>query len=176
MRICSLFITASFGLATASPGALAGCNSLLQQTTPADRYVTQSNATVVDTETGLMWKRCAQGFVWEGTTCTEDPATAASYSWSDALASGASHQFAGHGDWRLPNKIELASIVEYSCFEPAINSAIFPSTPVNSFWTNTPNYFNISFAWAVNFAQGEHTTTRRSNMFGVRLVRDFKTE
>lgn len=172
MKLCSLAL-AGIGLVATGHAALADCDPELQAATGADRFVTQSDATVVDTATGLMWKRCAQGFDWNGSTCAKSSEVPASYSWEEALLKHAEHSFAQHSDWRLPNKIELASIIDYSCFEPAIDTVIFPSTPVNGFWSNTPNAFNVSFAWAINFSQGEHTTTRKTNTFGVRLVRDF---
>lgn len=172
MKFYSIAI-ACVGLATAGHAAFADCNPELQAATQADRFVTQGDATVVDTATGLMWKRCAQGFDWNGSTCAQSSEIPASYSWEEALVNHAEHSFAQHGDWRLPNKTELASIVDYSCFDPAINTTVFPGTPVNGFWSNTPNAFNISFAWAINFSQGEHTTTRKTNAFAVRLVRDF---
>lgn len=157
---------------TASASVFAQCNSQIQATAPASRFVIHDDATVTDTTTGLMWKRCTEGYQWENSVCAEDAQVANSYTWSEALTSTAGHEFAGFNDWRMPNKIELASIVEYNCFEPAINGSVFPGTPVESFWSNTPNYFNIRFAWAINFAQGEHTTTARTNPFAVRLVRD----
>lgn len=161
------------GLTAASINATGECDSTIQANTPTERFVIQADSMIIDTATGLMWKRCAEGFQWDGASCQQDSATAAEYSWQDALAHGADHQFANYDDWRLPNKLELASIVEYSCFEPAINVDVFPNTPINSFWSNTPNNFNVSFAWAINFELGEHTTTSRANLFGVRLVRDF---
>ena len=157
---------------TASASAFAQCNSAIQATSPATQFVIHDNATVTDTTTGLQWKRCAEGYRWDNNTCAEDAQVTKTYSWSEALTSTAKHEFAGFNDWRMPNKIELASIVEYSCYEPAINGSVFPGTPADGFWSNTPNYFNLSFAWAIHFAHGEHTTTRKTNPFFVRLVRD----
>lgn len=172
MKLFPLILT-SVSFAGISLNALSECDAQLQASTPSDRFVVQSNATVVDTQTGLMWKRCAQGFEWDGSICAEEPGTPTRFTWEEALVSHETHEFANYDDWRLPNKIELASIVEYSCFEPAINSTLFPGTASDSFWSNTPNAFNISFAWAINFSLGEHTTTRRTNPYGVRLVRDY---
>lgn len=157
----------------ASNFVLAECNTHVLATTPAERFVI-GEGTVTDTTTGLMWKRCAEGFQWNGETCDEDSATPQGYSWSEALAVPSEQTFAGFSDWRLPNKIELASIVEYQCFEPAIDEAIFPGTPVNRFWSNSPNNFNISFVWTINFARGEHTNARKDEALAIRLVRDLK--
>lgn len=167
----SLIAALSFA---ASASVFAQCNSQVQTTAPDTRFVVHNNATVTDTTTGLQWKRCAEGYRWENNTCSEDAQATKTYSWGEALTSTTNQEFAGFDDWRMPNKIELASIVEYSCFEPAINSSVFPGTPASGFWSNTPNHFNIRFAWAINFAQGEHTTTAKTNLFALRMVRDVK--
>lgn len=171
MKIRIALFTAAL-LSVAPSYSYAECKDNLVSSTPAVRFVHQDQGTVVDTASGLVWMRCAQGFDWDGTTClaTED---SKEFTWTEALQLAENYQFAGETDWRLPNKNELASIVERRCFAPAIEATVFPNTPVNSFWSNTPNYFNVSFAWAVNFDLGEHTTTRRSNLLAVRLVRDF---
>ena len=42
----------------------------------------------------------------------------------------------GRNDWRVPNRNELASIVESRCHSPAINGEVFPATPLEWFWTS----------------------------------------
>lgn len=172
MNAYSSFIL-GLSLTAASISATGECDLTIQASTPTERFVIQTDSTVIDTATGLMWKRCAEGAQWNGTTCEQHSEVPTEYSWQDALTQAVDHQFASYEDWRLPNKLELASIVEYSCFEPAINADVFPNTSATSFWSNTPNNFNVSFAWAINFMRGEHTTTGRTHLFGVRLVRDF---
>jgi hypothetical protein len=152
--------------------AQAECNTLLRTTFDAASVITEPNHLVVDTKTGLMWMRCPLGYTWDTNTCTRDEKKTAEFTWPDAVAAAGNHtSFAGYQDWRLPNRKELASIVEGACFDPAINLSIFPSTEAKGYWSSTPNNFNPDFAWAVNFINGDHVSTSRTNLFGVRLVR-----
>jgi hypothetical protein len=94
------------------------------------------------------------------------------FSWEQALVQAAKlKNFAGFSDWRIPNKNELGSIVDYACAQPALDVNVFPDTQAIGYWTNSPNGFNPERAWAINFAHGEHTTPTRDALLGVRLVR-----
>jgi hypothetical protein len=152
-------------------------------TTPTANFTIHDNGTVTDTTTGLMWMRCSLKQTWDGNTCTGD---ADSYSWQEALQvaqdinSGSSNAdndnaagFAGHTDWRLPNKNELASIVEDSCPSMAINAALFP--PTNTiykwFWSSSPHAGYSINAWAVHFEKGRVVWVARDSSRMVRLVR-----
>lgn len=52
------------------------CNSNIPESTPTSRFTDNGNGTVTDTKTGIMWKRCAEGQIWTGSTCS---GTAAGY-------------------------------------------------------------------------------------------------
>ena len=106
---------------------------------PNSRYSVHNNGTVTDNTTGLMWKACSQGQVWDNNNtndnllddnCTDTPNT---YNWQNALAQGANETFAGFSNWRLPNIKELRSITAYNRYNPSINETIFPSTPASFF-------------------------------------------
>ncbi|MCX5896253.1 MAG: DUF1566 domain-containing protein, partial [Proteobacteria bacterium] len=70
-------------------------------------FVDNNDGTVTDTDTGLMWQK--------GTA----PGT---YVWQQALSYCQKLTLAGHNDWRLPNRNELQSLVDYSRFDPSINT------------------------------------------------------
>jgi hypothetical protein len=115
---------------------------------------------VIDNVTKLWWQQpidmptstCASG-------CTQAQATAYC----------ASLSLAGHTDWRLPTRIELVSIVDYTVWDPAINAAAFPGTPIAYFWTASP-YVPIGVpSWCVNFQDG--TTDYCFTTSRVRCVR-----
>lgn len=153
----------------------AECNSLLRKSFDQSRVVAHDDGTVVDLRTGLMWQRCALGYRWQSGSCTRDAAAAAEFTWEDALVAAAANKtFAGHRDWRLPNKNELGSLVERACFSPAIDETLFPVTEAKGYWTHSPNNFNEFSAWAVNFADGDHMSTSRINLLAARLVRSLK--
>lgn len=147
-------------------------NPAVPATTPTADFIVHDDGTVTHRPTGLMWMRCTLGQVWAETACT---GRSGLYTWQDAL--NAAHDFnsgggyAGHADWRLPNKNELASIVEYRCSNPAINATVFPGTPPDWFWSSSPRAFHGSGAYDVNFAHGHVSTPDKGNDARVRLVR-----
>lgn len=135
---------------------------------PVSRY-SANGAEVTDTQTGLVWKRCAEGMNWNGTTCM---GAAALFTHEGALQTAVQ---AG-SSWRLPNVKELSSIVDKNITtSPAVDSNAFPATPPNLFWTSTPFAANTSYAWIVDFSVGTVAGNPRSNSpypTYVRLVRD----
>lgn len=156
--------------------AMAACLENLQSDTPSARFSTQNEGTLIDRKTGLMWKRCAEGYRWQDNTCVISEEKY-EFTWQEALERSAQmDEYAGHSGWRLPNKNELNSIVERACFEPSINPDLFPNTQAITFWTNTPNTFNASFAWALEFRHGAHITIGKNKLFGVRLVREYSAD
>ncbi|MBE3653997.1 DUF1566 domain-containing protein [Vibrio navarrensis] len=54
----------------------------------------------------------------------------------------------------MPNKNELASIVEYRCYQPAINNQQFPNTS-GWYWSSSPDADNSGYVWFVNFVSGD---------------------
>ena len=63
-------------------------------------------------------------------------------------------ELAGSG-WRMPQMHELASLVDYSRFNPAIDTDAFPDTKPNWYWTGTVDASSPSdYAWGVNFLDG----------------------
>jgi hypothetical protein len=158
--------------------ASAECN-----TDNAQRYVAHGDGTVTDKLTGLMWQFCADGL--SGTQCATGTATVYN-SFGAALrravqvnadAAGAGR---GHNDWRVPNRNELASLVQTACSAPAINRVAFPGTPatasetVGTFWSSTPAQLTglTDQAWKVNFIDGQVLFASSTNSAGhLRLVR-----
>ncbi|MCR6652944.1 MAG: DUF1566 domain-containing protein [Cellvibrionaceae bacterium] len=170
---CQL-VVASLLTATAL-GAAAECNPTLRNTFDASAVTAESNGVLVDSKTGLMWMRCALGYQWQSGNCVRDESQTAEFTWPDALKAAAEAKaFAGYQDWRLPNRKELASIVEAACHDPAINLTLFPATEAKGYWSSSPNNFAEVLAWGINFTNGDHISTSRTNLFGVRLVREVK--
>lgn len=145
-------------------------NSAIKATTPSRDFTDNGDGTVTHQITGLIWQRCSLGQSWDGTHCTGE---ASVFTWAGALAAAAQNTFSGLSDWRLPNKNELASIVEYRCTGPAINSQQFPNTPSRWSWSSSPNARYSDASWGIGFRHGDvdygHKTFSRGN---VRLVRD----
>ncbi|MDF1614645.1 DUF1566 domain-containing protein [Desulfurivibrio dismutans] len=149
-------------------------NSAVTATTPTTDFSVNGDGTVTHNPTGLIWMRCSLGQSWDvsTSTCTGADST---YTWQQALAAAQTINgnggYAGHNDWRLPNKNELESIVERRCWSPAINAAIFPGTPSDRFWSSSPFAYNAEYAWRVLFDYGYVNGSYKQNGSRVRLVR-----
>ncbi len=76
-------------------------------------YIIYDNGTVLDTQTDLLWMRCAVGQTWTGSTCT---GKAKEFNWETAKEQTAN--FAGYSDWRIPSIKELRSLVYCSNGKP----------------------------------------------------------
>jgi hypothetical protein len=137
---------------------------LLNPARPTTDYVDQGNGTAAHTPSGLVWKRCAEGQVWSGSTCI---GSASTYTWDAARA--LSSTFAGNSDWRLPTAEELLSLADYTTYSPAINATLFPLTPWAYFWSASSYALNPTDAWYVDFNYGGTYAYSLKNH--VRLVR-----
>lgn len=143
-------------------------------TTPTSQFTDHHNGTVTDNKTGLMWKMCSEGQMWDSNTngCTGSDAY---YTWQNALKQAQTFNtnggFASYTDWRVPNKNELGSILEEQCYQPAINLVIFPNSSSNGFLSSSPVADNGSYAWGVHFGYGVSYRGNKYNNYSVRLVR-----
>ena len=151
------------------------CPAGLVPTTPDSDFAGAGAGMVHHVPTGLVWKRCAEGQSWDGSTCT---GTVADYTWQQAFArvdavntAAAGTQNLGATDWRLPNINELKSIAELGCANPAINLTQFPKTPARDFWSASPVAGFPGNAWGVDFGSGGDSWVSRSLTLAVRLVR-----
>jgi hypothetical protein len=145
----------------------------------APSYQPPVSETVTDSTTGLTWRLCVDGL--SGADCASGAATG--YDWQAALTRVAALNqtgFAGHKDWRLPNRKELQSIVNYAAHNPAINTAFpgFPSAGGNalSCWTSTPYALDevAAKAWFVDFISGDVGIAALTNTKALLLVRGGK--
>lgn len=143
----------------------------IPSTTPTSQFTDNSDGTVTDTKTGLMWKKCAEG--QEPLMCS---GSALSFNWQEALQraqdvnAGTAGSNLAYADWRVPNIKELASIVEESCLDPAINTAIFPNISFDEFWSSSPRA-DYNSVWHVSFNIGYSKAMLKDDDALVRLVR-----
>lgn len=147
------------------------CPADFPRTTPDSDFADAGNGTVRHIPTGLIWKRCAEGQTWDGTTCQ---GTASSYIWQQAFQQADAVNavsYAGQTDWRVPNINELKSITEMGCYNPSINLTQFPATPESYFWSGSPLAGSSYYAWVVSFGVGLDQWYGRNYAYQVRLVR-----
>ena len=142
----------------------AGQDSLL------DHLVDNHDGTITDTATGLMWQKCSMGQVYNASTNGCD-GSASTYIWKEALAECENLELAGHDDWRLPNRNELQSIVDYSRSKPSTITTYFPNTVLSGYWSSTTLVDHPAFAWHVNFKRGDVANYNKYDYDYVRAVR-----
>jgi hypothetical protein len=106
-------------------------------------YVNNGNGTVTDTATGLVWQQ----------------ETPDSKTWEQALSYCETLSLAGYTDWRLPTNKELQSLVDYSRYNPAIDTTYFPDAVSSFYWSSTSLYCSSTYpnftAWGVDFYYGD---------------------
>jgi hypothetical protein len=119
-------------------------------------YIDNGNGTVTDTSTGLMWQK-------------ETPDDAKT--WEQALSYCENLTLGGHTDWRLPTIKELRSLVDYTRYNPAINTTYFPDTVASDYWSSTTYADGPDYAWIVYFYGGYDVSYGKSYDGYVRAVR-----
>ena len=119
--------------------------------------VDNGDGTVTNTETGLMWQK----------------ATApGEYTWQEALAYAAGLTLGGYSDWRLPNRNEQQTLIDYSRYDPAIDPLLQEDTETN-YWLSTTDAYSTDDAWSVYFYTGAVSSSEKSQSSCVRAVRDW---
>lgn len=169
--LSAVTLAAALGFAAAGVGATCTAGPPLVgavEQTPTTEFVVLANGTAVHPRTRLVWKRCAEGQAWDGASCS---GSVLSFSWDEALSRAGSATDAGSSDWRVPNRKELESIVEFCGHSPAINQTVFAATPFERFWTSTAFQADTSRAWDVYFSDGYVGASYKSTQQHLRLVR-----
>jgi len=119
---------------------------------PSTRFTDNSDGSVTDNLTGLVWLRDANCYL-------ATPWTSA-VSEVHALASGQCSLTDGSkaGDWRMPNLIEMESIIDASAANPALTPGHpFRNVSTTPYWTSTSYFGGQSGspnAWAVRLTDG----------------------
>jgi hypothetical protein len=107
-------------------------------------YADNGDGTVTDTSTVLMWQQ---------------QASSSTQTWEQALAYCEGLNLGGHTDWRLPTIKELRSLVDYSRYNPAINTTYFPNALSSYYWSSTTYASNAYVAWGVYFFYGDDSVS-----------------
>jgi hypothetical protein len=126
---------------------------------PKSLYVIRQDGTVFDNKTGLTWQR---------------EVSQSQYDWQRAKEYCGSLKLGGFSTgWRLPERLELASLVDLRIASPGptIDQVAFPNTPNGWFWTATPSAGDSGYAWVVYFGYGDSDYGGTANALWVRCVR-----
>ena len=144
---------------------------------PTPRFSDNGNGTITDNLTGLVWLKNANCY---GTV-----------SWSQALAS-ANALASGNcslvdssvsGDWRLPNRRELLSLIDYEYTVSALSDTAgtgkwsqgdpFNNVQTNpGYWSSTTNANHPAFAWYVTAWDGSVQMDAKTANYSFWPVRD----
>jgi len=120
--------------------------------------VDNRDGTISDTETGLMWQQAETKLMnWQ---------VALAYCENLVLPA-----VGGHDDWRLPDRYELQSLVDYSSEYTCLDQTFFPWVLLSWYWTSTTYTLYSRFAWIVYFGNGIVYYNDKSYSFYVRAVR-----
>ncbi|MCL6584441.1 MAG: DUF1566 domain-containing protein, partial [bacterium] len=123
-------------------------------------FVVNGDGTVTDTSTSLMWQQD----------------TAGPMNWEEAINYCENLSLGGYTDWRLPNRNELQSLLDYNHFSPAIDATVFPNTANTAYWSSTTYAGDPECAWLVDFYQGNvfgpYRYNKSDKVYYVRAVRE----
>ena len=125
---------------------------------PTPRFTDNGNGTVTDNLTRLIWMKNANAF---GPITWDQALTAA-----NSLKSGDFDLTDGSkaGDWRLPNRKELESLVDCGFYNPALPNTLgtgqwtegnpFQGVQSSLYWSSSTYANFITSAWNVHFNDG----------------------
>ena len=127
---------------------------------------------VIDLKNKIEWLKCTTGQQWSDTknTCLGN-AIKLDYKSIEEANIQLNNQI--EGEWRLPSRKELESLICKECNDVKIDQKLFPNTPAEPFWTSQRNWWSPKFFWSVNFFTG-HSYGRfvpEKELF-VRFVKD----
>ncbi len=119
-------------------------------------YRPNGDGTVTDQNTGLIWQQIDDGVMrtWQQ-----------AHDYCERLTLGV------YSDWRLPNRSELVSIVDFRQDDPAIDTDYFPRCRSSGYWSSSTHACYPGNAWYVNFYIGWAREANKDRQLYVRCVR-----
>ncbi len=130
---------------------------------PSPRFMDNTDGTVTDNLTGLMWLKNANCITTSYAAFdTDGTAGDGRVAWQHALdfvaginAGTYSNCGGGKTGWRLPNRKELRSLADYSKYNPSLLTGHpFANAQASFYWSSTTYAANTAFAWYVNMYVG----------------------
>jgi hypothetical protein len=121
-----------------------------------NHWIINTDNTVTDTQTGLMWCRKSSTNI---------------LTWQNALSACEQYTFANYDDWRLPSREELRTITVYQKYSPSADETIFPDIMSEFYWSGTTDVNKPNNAWGINFEKGKDESNNKTDTFLIRAVR-----
>ncbi len=130
---------------------------------PVPRFTDNTNGTVTDNLTGLVWLQDAS--CWLNRKWAQALEVANNLSDGDSVNDCGLSDGSNKGDWRLPSLRELQSLINYAYQNPAVSNAAgtgrhdnpgdpFFNIQISDYWSSTTHTGNSKSAWFVNFDGG----------------------
>ncbi len=155
---------------------------------PNPRFTDNNDGTVTDNLTGLIWLQvavCTQTIAGIDNSSKELPWLEALI-WTNGLENGFCELTDGStaGVWRLPNKKELESLLDFAYLLPALSNdagtghwqedetSAFAAVMSTGYWTSTSYAGDAGNAWYVHLASGALMSSTKMGSHGVWPVRD----
>lgn len=121
-------------------------------------FTDNGNETLTDNVTGFLWQKTADA----------NPRT-----WDEAVNYCNSLSLGGYASgWRMPDLVELDSIVNLSVVSGAAINADFIGTAAAGYWTATDDPDDNTKAWVLDFGTTEDGTFTKSDTNYIRCVRE----
>ena len=148
---------------------------------PTPRFTGNKNGTVTDNLTGLIWLKNANcAGAMENWNTAIDNAAALYDGCTNCFGTGGDcglSDGSSAGDWRLPNRNEILSLINIRFYNPALSDDEGtrpwfegdPFTGVQSvmYWSSSTNMGRAGFAWGVDFGNGNVVRhDKSSEMYG----------
>ncbi len=139
---------------------------------PSPRFVDNSDQTVTDNLTGLVWAKDA-GTPTVGSCIGGVMNWQSAFNYVECLNNVG---YLGHSDWRLPNRKEHMSIIDREMYSPSL-PYVNPFTNVlsSNYWTSTTYVFDTSKAWYFFLNNGDTVQAAKSDNLYVWPVRTEST-
>ena len=142
---------------------------------PNPRFTDKGNGTVTDNLTKLIWLKNANAFgvrTWEQALSDANTLSSGSAGLTDGSMAG---------DWRLPNRKELESLLDFAYYGPALSSAsgmsqwtsgdAFIGVQSSIYWSSTTYSGYTAGAWGVDLSDGSVSYGGKANTYYVWPVR-----
>ena len=130
------------------------------QPMPSPRFTDNGNGSITDDLTGLIWLKNANCTETVGGVVKSSGALvwANALIWSNSLASGKCGLTDGStsGQWRLPTRKELRTLIDASKYGPALPAGHPFSALQSAYWTSTTNPGDTSSAGLVDIMGDGH--------------------
>jgi hypothetical protein len=141
-------------------------------TGPTQHPTYTNDYTTTDNVTGLVWKTCSEGL--RGAGCTIGLAVQTDWESAKSLCEGLNLAnggvgYAGRQGWRMPQLLELYSILEFSTVN-YINQTFFPITISGHYWSSSTAALSTSTAWLNPFNYGLVMFQFKTSPYYVRCV------